>query len=144
MLQLVLHLLPSGQKLYLVHILWRLLNYLMKKGKRNHQMRSWLCFIQNIQILVSEPQTAYQENSATTSYTCNIPVTDNFCGTYCSKLSFLLFFIHSGNTHYCCISTVLKTTTSEQVLWISSGNLQGNYTKIIGNCRYIAQNQELC
>ena len=35
-------------------------------------------------------------------------------GRYCSKSSFLLFFLHSWNTYYCPISTILKAVSSEQ------------------------------
>ena len=47
----------------------------------------------------------------------------NLSRGYCSKLSFLLFFLHSWNTYYCSLSTMLKAMTLEQDLSSHSENL---------------------
>ena len=47
----------------------------------------------------------------------------------CSKLSFWLFFLHSWNTYYCSISTILKAMALEQDAFSRSENVYVNCRK---------------
>ena len=44
----------------------------------------------------------------------------NLSRWYCSKLPFRLFFLHSWNTYYCCISTILKPMAAWNKMHLAS------------------------
>ena len=65
-------------------------------------------------------------------------------GRYCLKLSFLLFFLHSKNTYYCPISTIVKAVASEQAASSRPENLQVSCKKRGQHTYHIVRNRELC